>query len=108
MDLALRRLHDLKRATLGPFLDKWHTETEFNQALKQGSYEQLMTFFEKLEGKLADLRQQIISDARPQLHPDSTACLVYQALPLFSWQTLCPICFRLPDDEVLHDLEMRG
>lgn len=106
MNLALKRLHDLKRSTVKPFLDKWHTEIEFNRALSQGPHEQLMVFFQKLELRLAEIRQNIvIYSRRHQLHPDSTADLIHHTIPLFSWQSLCPVCFRLDDDDVLNELE---
>ena len=106
MNLALKRLHDLKRSAIKPFLDKWHTEIEFNRALSQGPYEQLMIFFEKLELKLADMRRRLVFHARRHwLDPGSAADLIHHSLPLFSWQTLCPVCFGLDDDDVLHDLE---
>ncbi|KAF1979119.1 ankyrin [Bimuria novae-zelandiae CBS 107.79] len=110
MNLALKRLHDLKKTTLAPFLDKWHTETEFNRVLKFGTYKQLMSRFAGLELKLAQLRQEIDIDVRRYpLHPGSVSILLNQALPLFAWQTSCPVCNRLSgDDDILHNLERKG
>lgn len=109
MSLALKRLHDLKKSSLAPFVDKWNLEIEFYQALYQGPYEELMGFFERLERKLAAMRREIVANARlHQLHPDFTSRLIYHALPLFSWQSLCPVCFGLDDDDVLYELEESG
>lgn len=109
MSLALKRLHDLKKSALEPFLDKWHREIEFYQALNQGPYEEMTGFFERLERKLAAMRREIVANARlHQLHPDFTSRLIYHSLPLFSWQSLCPVCFGLDDDDVLHELEENG
>lgn len=109
MSLALKYFHVLKKATLEPFLEKWHTKIEFSRALNRSACSQLMVFFKQLEQKISELGRDLFRDSQSNHMPANlTLGLMAQAQPLFSWQTDCPICIGTDDGEFLQHLESGG
>ena len=102
MCLALKRLDDLKKATVATFLDRWNTELQFSEAVNGSACNQLNVFHKRLERNISELASELLQDTQSGHVPASSILdLMSQALPLFSWQSDCPVCVEVGDGQIL-------